>query len=186
MSAAPKSPAELIADLTDQVRLLRQDVGSLTTAAPTKAEAARLMASVQKAANEAFERSQHFIAASEQLSRRMHQDSASAAQVAAERAIKGLEHEIQAAANRMRLEAVRGRQQALYGFGGGLAVFGGMIALGAVLGVLAFALIQGRGDAQAFGKYPGVYCRSAGGEVATGVSGRRFCAFWIDPPTEMN
>ena len=119
MSAAPKSPAELIADLTDQVRLLRQDVGSLTTAAPTKAEAARLMASVQKAANEAFERSQHFIAASEQLSRRMHQDSASAAQVAAERAIKGLEHEIQAAANRMRLEAVRGRQQALYGFGGG-------------------------------------------------------------------
>jgi len=186
MSAAAKSPAELIADLTDQVRLLRQDVGNLTATATTKAEAARLMASVQKAAEETFEHAQEVIDASEHLGRRMHQDSASAAQVAAERAIKGLEHEIQAAANRMRLEAVKGRQQALYGFGGGLAVFGGMIALGAVLGVLAFALIQGRGDAQAFGKHPGVYCRSAGGEVATGVSGRRFCAFWIDPPAEAN
>lgn len=186
MSAATKSPAELMADLTDQVRLLRQDVANLTASAPTKAEAAKITVSVQKAANEAFERSQQAIRASEHLGQRIHRDSASAAQAAAERAIKGLEQEIRDAANRMRLEAVRGRQQALYGFGGGLAVFGGMIALGAVLGTLAFALIQGRGDARAFGKYPGVYCRSAGGEVATGVNGRRFCAFWIDPPTQVN
>ena len=33
MSAVAKSPAELIADLTDQVRLLRQDVGNLTATA---------------------------------------------------------------------------------------------------------------------------------------------------------
>lgn len=50
-----KSPAELIVDLTDQVRLLRQDVGNLTT---TKAEAVKLMASVQKAAKDAFEQSE--------------------------------------------------------------------------------------------------------------------------------
>ena len=51
----------------------------------------------------------------------------------------------------MRLEALKGRQQALYGFGGGLAVFGGMIALGAILGIVALLLIQGRGDAREFG-----------------------------------
>ncbi|RJL03322.1 hypothetical protein D3P06_10495 [Paracoccus aestuarii] len=130
MSTAAKSPAELMADLTDQVRLLRQDVANLTASAPTKAEAARLTASVQKASKEAFERSQEVIRASEHLGQRMHQDSASAAQVAAEKAIKGLEHEIQAAANHMRVEALRGRKEAFYSFGGGLAVYGGMIALG--------------------------------------------------------
>ena len=55
MSAAAKSPAELIADLTDQVRLLRQDVGNLTATATTKAEAARLRASVQKITIDALE-----------------------------------------------------------------------------------------------------------------------------------
>nr|WP_015063326.1 hypothetical protein [Paracoccus aestuarii]AFQ90325.1 hypothetical protein [Paracoccus aestuarii] len=112
------------------MRLLRQDVANLTASAPTKAEAARLTASVQKASKEAFERSQEVIRASEHLGQRMHQDSASAAQVAAEKAIKGLEHEIQAAANHMRVEALRGRKEAFYSFGGGLAVYGGMIALG--------------------------------------------------------
>lgn len=57
MSAAPKSPAELMADLTALVRLLRQDVANLTASAPTKAEAAKITVSVQKAANEASERS---------------------------------------------------------------------------------------------------------------------------------
>ncbi|WP_282604005.1 hypothetical protein [Paracoccus sp. PARArs4] len=181
MSANAKSPGELIADLTDQVRLLRQDVGNITATTTTKAEAARLMASVQKAAEEAFEHAQEVIDASAHLGRRMHQDSASAAQVAAERAIKGLEHEIQTAANRMRLEAIKGRQQALYGFGGGLAVFGGMIALGAVLGVLAFSLIQGRGDAHSFGRNPGLFCTTAGGERGTTPSDEEsYCVFWLD------
>ncbi|WP_205249252.1 hypothetical protein, partial [Escherichia coli] len=90
-----------------QVRLLRQDVGNLTATATTKAEAARLRARIEKASEEAFAHAQEVIDASEHLGRRMHQDSASAAQVAAERAIKGLEHEISAAANHMRLESVR-------------------------------------------------------------------------------
>ena len=181
MSAAAKSPAELIADLTDQVRLLRQDVGNLTATATTKAEAAKLMARIEKASGEAFAHAQEVIDASEHLGRRMHQDSASAAQVAAERAIKGLGHDIQAAANQMRLESVRGRREALYRFGGGLTVFGGMLALGGLLMALALFAIQGRSDARAFGEYPGVFCSSAGGEMATATNGRRFCAFWVDP-----
>lgn len=111
----------------------------------------------------------------------MHQDSASAAQVAAERAIKGLEHEIQAAANHMRLEAVKGRQQALYSFGGGLAVFGGVAALGAVLGIVVAFWITGRGDAHSFGRNPGLFCGSAGGERGTTPStGEGYCVFWLD------
>lgn len=181
MSAAAKSPSELIADLTDQVRLLRQDVGNLTATATTKAEAAKLIASMQKAIEETFEHAQEVIDASEHLGRRMHQDSASAAQVAAERAIKGLEHEIQAAANHMRLEAVKGRQQALYSFGGGLAVFGGIAALGAILGIVIAFWITGRGDAHSFGRNPGLFCTTAGGERGTTSSnGEHYCVFWID------
>ena len=180
MSTAAKSPAELIADLTDQVRLLRQDVGNLTATATTKAEAARLMARIEKASEEAFAHAQEVIDASEHLGRRMHQDSASAAQVAAEKAIKKLEHEIQAAANHMRLESVRGRREAFYSFGGGLAVYGGLLALGAVLGIVALLLIQGRGDAREFGDYPGIYCNRAGGEVVTNSDGSTYCGIWID------
>ena len=35
MSDTPKSPAQLMNDLTDQVRLLRQDVAALTATATT-------------------------------------------------------------------------------------------------------------------------------------------------------
>ena len=184
MSAAAKSHAELIADLTDQVRLLRQDVGNLTATATTKAEAAKLMARIEKASEEAFVHAQEVIDASEHLGRRMHQDSASAAQVAAERAIKGLEHEISAAANHMRLESVRSSKEALHRFGGGLAVFGGIAALGAVLGIVVLLLIQRRGDAREFGKYPFTYCMAGGGQVASTSDGSRFCGIWIDPPKQ--
>lgn len=183
MSAAPKSPAEHFADLTDQVRLLRLEMSNMAASVPTKAEAAKLTASVQKAAKDAFERSQEAIKASEHLSRRMHQDSAIAAQVAAEKAIKGLEHEIQAAANHMRIEALRGRREAFYSFGGGLAVYGGMIALGAVLGIVLLLLIQARGDAHSFGRNPGLFCTTAGGERGTMSSnGEGYCVFWTDRP----
>ena len=184
MSTVAKSPAELIADLTDQVRLLRQDVGNLTATATTKAEGARLMASVQKITIDALEQNRQIGSTEAEMSRRMHRDSVTAAQEAAGKAVRGLEDQISAAANHMRLEAVKGRQQALYSFGGGLAVFGGIAALGAILGIVALLLIQGRGDAQAFGKYPLTYCTGAGGQVASTSDGTRFCGIWIDPPKQ--
>jgi len=181
MSAAAKSPAELIADLTDQVRLLRQDVGNLTATATTKAEAAKLMASVQKITADALEQNRQIGSAAAEMSRRMHRDSVTAAQEAAGQAVRGLEDQISAAANHMRLEAVKGRQQALYSFGGGLAVFGGIVALGGVLGIVALLLIQGRGDANSFGRNPGLFCASAGGERGTMESnGEAYCVFWPD------
>ena len=53
MSEAPKSPAQVINDLSDQVRLLRQDVTNLTATATTKKEAAALRAAVQASVKEA-------------------------------------------------------------------------------------------------------------------------------------
>jgi hypothetical protein len=55
---------------------------------------------------------------------------------------------------------------------------------GAVLGLLAAFLIMGRGDAREFGQYPQVYCTTAGGQVVTNPEGRRFCAIWIDRPSQ--
>ena len=39
-----------------------------------------------------------------------------------------------------------------------------MLAAGAVIGALAMAWIQGRGDAREFGQFPGVCCGPAGGQ----------------------
>lgn len=64
---------------------------------------------------------------------------------------------------------------------GVLAVFGGIAALGAVLGVVALLLIQGRGDTREFGNHPGVFCTSAGGQIVPNTEGRKFCAIWVDP-----
>ena len=180
MSAAAKSPAELIADLTDQVRLLRQDVGNLTATATTKAEAAKLMASVQKATKDALEQNRQISSTAADMSRRMHRDSMTAAQEAAAQAVRGLEDKISAAANHMRLEALRSSKQAFYSFGGGLAVYGGMLGLGGLVSVLVLLLIQGDGDARDFGRYPGIYCTRAGGEVVTNSDGSTYCGIWID------
>lgn len=184
MSATPKSPAQLMNDLTDQVRLLRQDVVNLTATATTKKEAAALRASVQASVKEAQEGSAKVLDAAERVIDRSYQANLQAARDGAAKAVAGLQDEIREAANRMRLEALRGSRQALFWSGGVLAVFGGLVALGAILGVLGHIWMQGRADAHAFGEYPKIFCERAGGELATSNSGRRFCAVWIDPPAE--
>ena len=57
------------------------------------------------------------------------------------------------------------------------------LSLGAA-GLLVAFLIVGRGDAREFGQYPQVYCTTAGGKVVTNPEGRRFCAIWIDRPSQ--
>lgn len=184
MSEAPKSPAQLMNDLTDQVRLLRQDVVNLTATATTKKEAAALRASVQASAQEAHDRSAKILDVAERLIRNSYHANLEAARDGAVKAVAGLQDEVRAAANTMRLETLKGGRQALFWSGGVLAVFGGLVALGAFLGVLGHIWMQGRADAHAFGKYPKIFCERAGGELATSNSGRRFCAVWIDPPVE--
>lgn len=184
MSEAPKSPAQVINDLSDQVRLLRQDVVNLTATATTKKEAAALRAAVQASAQEAHERGTEALKLVEHVVARAYQANLEAARDGAAKAVAGLQDEVRQAANRMRLEALKGSRQALYWSGGVFAVAGGLVALGALLGALGHFWLQGNADARAFGEHPGMFCEDAGGTVVTNPEKRRFCAFWIDPPMQ--
>ena len=185
MSDTPKSPAQLMNDLTDQVRLLRQDVVSLTATATTKKEAAALRASVQASVKEAQDRSAKVLDAAERVIDRSYHANLAAARDGAAKAMAGLQDEVRQAANRMRLETLRGSRQALYWSGGVFAVAGGLVALGALLGALAHFWLQGRADAKQFGKYPGIFCEGAGGTVVTNDDGSSYCGFWIKYPSNV-
>ena len=184
MSETPKSPAQVINDLTDQVRLLRQDVAVLTATATTKKDAAALRTAVQASVKEAQDRSAKVIDAAERVIDRSYQANLQAAREGAAKAVAGIHDEVRSAAKAMRLEALKGSRQALYWSGGVMAVFGGLVALGALLGALGHFWLQGRADARAFGEHPGIFCKGAGGTVVTNPEGRRFCAFWIDLPMQ--
>lgn len=185
MSETPKSPAQLMNDLTDQVRLLRQDVVNLTATATTKKDAAALRASVQASAQEAHDRGAEALKLAEQVISRTYQANLAAARDGAAKAVSGLQDEIRDAANRMRLEALKGGRQALFWSGGVLAVFGGLVALGAILGALGHFWLQGCADARAFGERPGIFCEAAGGTVVTHDDGSSYCAFWIKHPSQV-
>ena len=185
MSDTPRSPAQVINDLTDQVRLLRQDVAVLTATATTKKEAAALRASVQASAQEAHDRSAKVLDAAERVIDRSYQANLQAAREGAAKAVAGLQDEVRQAANRMRLEALKGSRQALYWSGGVFSVAGGLVALGALLGVLGHLWLHGRADARAFGEHPGIFCEGAGGTVVTGNDGSSYCGFWITHPSDV-
>ena len=185
MTGTPKSPAQLMNDLTDQVRLLRQDVVNLTATATTKKDAAALRASVQASAQEAHERGTEALKLAEQVIERSYQANLQAARDGAAKAVAGLQDEVRQAANRMRLETLKGSRQALYWSGGVFAVAGGLVALGALLGVLGHLWLQGRADARAFGEHPGIFCEGAGGTVVTGDDGSSYCGFWITHPSQL-
>lgn len=94
MSDTPKSPAQVINDLSDQVRLLRQDVTALTATAPTKKEAAALRAAVQTSVKEAQDRSAKVLDAAERVIDRSYQANLQAARDGAAKAVAGLQDEV--------------------------------------------------------------------------------------------
>ena len=73
MSETTKSPAQVINDLSDQVRLLRQDVAVLTATATSKKDAAALRAAVQASVKEAQDRSAKVLDAAERVIDRSYQ-----------------------------------------------------------------------------------------------------------------
>lgn len=107
-----------------------------------------------------------------------------AATEVANMAIEKSHAESLAAAQNYSKAAGEARREAWRYFGGFWVWLASIGAGGAVLGLLAAFLIIGRGDAREFGQYPGVYCTTAGGQVITNPEGRRFCAIWIDRPSQ--
>ena len=79
MSETTKSPAQVINDLSDQVRLLRQDVAVLTATATSKKDAAALRAAVQASVKEAQDRSAKVLDAAERVIDRSYQANLQAA-----------------------------------------------------------------------------------------------------------
>ena len=185
MTETTKSPAQVINDLSDQVRLLRQDVTNLTATATTKKEAAALRAAVQASVKEAQERSAKVLDAAERVIDRSYHANLQAAREGAAKGVAGIHDEVRSAAKAMRLEALKGSRQALYWSGGVFALAGGLVALGALLGVLGHFWLQGRADARAFGEHPGIFCKRAGGTVVTNNDGSSYCAFWIKHPSQL-
>ena len=115
---------------------------------------------------------------------KMRREAVSAAQDAASGAIEKSHAESIVAAKHLSRAAGEARREAWRYFGGFWVWLTSIGAAGAVLGLLAALLIMGRGDAREFGQYPQVYCTTAGGQVVTNPEGRRFCAIWIDRPSQ--
>ena len=76
----------------------------------------------------------------------------------------GIRHDLDNERAKLSQAAGEARREAWRWFGGFWVWLVAMLATGAVIGALAMALIQGRGDAREFGQYPGVYCGPAGGQ----------------------
>lgn len=88
-----------------------------------------------------------------------------AAAEGAKDAIREAQMESIKAAKDLRKAAGEARREAWRWFGGLVWFVASVGATGALLGALALFWLQERADANAFGKYPGIYCRSADGQV---------------------
>lgn len=112
----------------------------------------------------------------------LRRDAAHAATEAAKDAIREAHYESIAAARDLGKAAGEARREAWRWFGGFWVWLASVGAAGALLGVLTVFWMQGRADADRFGDYPGIHCRSAGGEFIDQANGSRYCVFQVKPP----
>jgi len=103
-----------------------------------------------------------------------------AAKAAAANAIQTSHAEIMAAARIYAKNAAEARREAWRYFGGFWVWLTTIGALGAILGILAAIYLQGILTADAFGKYPSLYCTSAGGTKGKFTNGKPYCLFELD------
>src|SRR3990167_1347593 len=174
--------------LTDEITLIRREIEQLQRSSLNKDEAKALNEQlVQGVASMAQTGPAVYEAISERMDLRIEKlalETILAATDAASRAIEKSHAETTSAARDYAKAAGEARREAWRYFGGFWVWLASVGAGGAVLGLLVAFLIMGRGDAREFGQYPGVYCTTAGGQVVTNPEGRRFCAIWIDRPSQ--
>ncbi|MFN7025840.1 MAG: hypothetical protein ACK4QP_15280 [Pseudorhizobium sp.] len=174
--------------LADEITLIRHEIAQLRRTSLNKDEAEALNQQlVQGVASMAQTGQAVYEAISERMDLRLEKlrlEATIAATEAASGAIEKSHVESLSAARSYSKAAGEARREAWRYFGGFWVWLASVGAGGAVLGLLAAFLIVGRGDADQFGQYPGVYCTTAGGQVVTNPEGRRFCAIWIDRPSQ--
>ena len=174
--------------LTDELTLIRHDMANLQRTSLNKDEAKALSQEVAKGVKQMANAAP---AVYEAISSRLdlaidkiRRETVTAAREATSGAIEKSHAKSINAARDYAKAAGEARREAWRYFGGFWVWLASVGAGGAVLGLLAAFLIMGRGDAREFGQYPQVYCTTAGGKVVTNPEGRRFCAIWIDRPSQ--
>lgn len=169
--------------LTDELTALRRSVENLARTSLSKDEAEALSEIVShsciemhKTANAVKTQLQEEL---RQATVDIRQQTMDAAKTAARQAIEKSHEDSLKAAQSLSKAAGEARREAWRYFGGFWVWLLSMLTTGALLGALAAVLITGRGDAQKFGQYPGIYCSSANGTVVKQADGSSYCAVWI-------
>lgn len=180
-----KDPFEILAD---EITLIRRQVDHLQRTSLDKDEAEAFNVRVAEVLNSlaevapALQKVMQRDLAQAALDVRRH--AVEAAQGAAREAIEKSHAESLKAAKDLSRAAGEARREAWRWFGGFWVWLASIGATGALFGALAVFWLQGHADAKAFGEYPRIFCTSAGGQIVTNPEGRRFCAMWVDPPTQ--
>lgn len=172
--------------LVDEITLLRNELRDLKRSSLDRSEAEALHEMVAEGIERMFkvgpavqQRIEHSLATAALDVRR---DASHAATEAARDAIREAHYESVGAARDLRKAAGEARREAWRWFGGFWVWLTSVGTAGALIGALTVMLVQGRGDAQEFGDYPGIYCRSAGGEFIDQNNGSRYCVFQVKLP----
>lgn len=170
--------------LVDEITLIRREIDTLQRTSLNRNEAETLngilVKSVERMATVGSSVQKQIEASLARAITDVRSHAVEAAESAARGAILKSHAETLRAAKSYSKAAGEARREAWRYFGGFWVWLAAIAALGAILGGLAVFWLQGRADAAAFGKYPSVYCRSAGGEIGVGKDERRFCWVWID------
>ena len=180
-----KDPFQILAD---ELTLVRGDMDRLQRTSLNKDEAKALNDIVAKAAEfmaQTTKAAPGEIQAVLKADRdQMAHSATQAATEAAERAVTKMEQAVTKQCARLS-EATHKARRAMWFWNGELALMlGAAVAVGAFLGVLAMAGIQGRGDGREFGKNPGFYCGAAGGRIMERTDGSTYCWVWIKKPAQ--
>lgn len=175
--------------LVDEITLIRGEVATLQRTSLSKDEAKILNQEVAKGLTQMTRTSaavQQAIEGKLTTAVADIRDGAiRAAHTAAGEAIETTRAEVLVAANSLSVAAGEARREAWRYFGGFWVWLTAMLALGGLVGALASFWITGHADANAFGKFPGIYCAGAGGQTVKASGGGTFCAIWINPPPKV-
>lgn len=176
-----KDPFSIFAD---ELTHLRNDIKKLQRSSLNRDEAQALTDLIGESLQEFMTTAESFDeAVGERLAlakTEIIEQTIKAASSAASGAITASHTEIMAAAQIYAKNTGEARREAWRYFGGFWVWLVSIGTLGVILGVLATIYLQGILTADAFGKYPGIYCSSAGGEKGKLKDGRSFCVFYLD------
>ena len=167
----------------DEITLVRHQMADLKRTSLDKKEAEALHAIVAKAVKDMRQATAEAPQALQETLKadrdRMAREAAQAAREAAERVMGEIRGQLRAERLHFAQSAGEARRAVWRSFGGFWVWLLSMLVTGVAVGALGATWINGRDDAKAFGRYPELYCETAGGQEGSN-SNRTGCVFWYD------